>query len=459
MGAVWANEEIGVAQDNVEKESAPVPPETEEKNPLKEAKAAAKKAKKKAAKPPRKPKEPRRPFPARRLLAPLVPLYKLALRIHGLLRMLGMKPTQMLALPVVSIGNLSTGGSGKTPLAITLAKALGKRGVRVDVLSRGYGRKSIFAARVHPQGSAEEFGDEPLLIARETGIPVYVAPQRYDAGLLAEADEKVEAKARVKAEAEAKAKAVAEARAKEKAEADAKAKADAEAKARGEALTPPVGSDPKQGAHAKNETAAEKPKPLPPFSVHLLDDGYQHRQLSRAVDILLLNQQDWQDWLLPAGNLREPLAALHRASVVAIPQSEPLLEIALHMHGWQGPIWKLRRKMEVPTISSPVAAFCGIARPEQFFKGLQDAGLQLTHRFAFPDHYAYPPDVLIEMLDEARQANVTTFVTTEKDLVRLGNLTKMFPKSIQLVAARLCVEIEDEDTAIDWLVDRLRPRA
>ena len=58
----------------------------------------------------------------------------------------------------------------------------------MDVLSRGYGRQSQRAARVDPDGTAEEFGDEPLLIARETGVPVYVAPQRYNAGLLAEAD-------------------------------------------------------------------------------------------------------------------------------------------------------------------------------------------------------------------------------------------------------------------------------
>jgi tetraacyldisaccharide 4'-kinase len=440
-----------VAKEKEEKESASVLPEKEEKTSPKDAKTAAKKSKEKAAKPPRKPKN-KQPFLARRLLIPLVPLYKLALSIHGLLRTFGMEPTQLLVLPVVSIGNLSTGGSGKTPLAITLAKALGKRGVRVDVLSRGYGREGAFAARVHPQGTAREYGDEPLLIARATGIPVYVAAQRFDAGLMAEVDEKAEAEAK----AAAKAKAEAEARARAKAEAEA----EAEAIARGEAPTPPVEPSPEQETLAEEDAPKEQPKaPPPPFSMHLLDDGFQHRQLARAVDILLLNQHDWQDWLLPAGNLREPIDAVHRASVVAIPQNEPLLEIALHMHGWQGPIWKLRRKMEIHDVSGPVAAFCGIARPEQFFKGLEEAGLQLTHRFCFPDHYTYPPDVLIEMLDEVRQANVTTFVTTEKDLVRLGKLTETFPQSIQLVAAHLRVEIEDEDTAIDWLIDRLQPRA
>ena len=98
----------------------------------------------------------------------------------------GLEPVRRLGAPVVSIGNLSTGGAGKTPLTIALAHALVGRGLHVDVLSRGYGRTDKAAAKVDPRGSAERFGDEPLVIAREAGIPVYVATQRYQAGLLAE---------------------------------------------------------------------------------------------------------------------------------------------------------------------------------------------------------------------------------------------------------------------------------
>ena len=81
----------------------------------------------------------------------------------------GLEPVRRLRWPVVSVGSLSAGGAGKTPLTIALAKALTKRGLRVDVLSRGYGRRSQRSVRVDPNGTAEEFGDEPLLIAHEIG--------------------------------------------------------------------------------------------------------------------------------------------------------------------------------------------------------------------------------------------------------------------------------------------------
>ncbi len=267
------------------------------------------------------------PSSARRLLLSLVPLYRLALAFREL--RFRVAPARRLRSPVVSIGNLSTGGAGKTPLAIALAQALSARGLRVDVLSRGYGRRSKLAVRVHPDGSAEEFGDEPLLIARETGVPVYVAPRRYDAGVLAEA----------------------------------------------EAL---AGGG--QG-------------------IHLLDDGFQHRQLARDVDILLLNQNDWQDGLLPAGNLREPLEAIRRADVLAIPANEPELEAALHVWGWTGAVWLLHRTMEIPAVRGPVAAFCGIARPEQFFAGLEAASLKIVLKLPFPDHFTYTRRVLEEPAD------------------------------------------------------------
>lgn len=93
-----------------------------------------------------------------------------------------------LCWPVVCVGNLSVGGAGKTPLTLALARLLQARGIHVDVLSRGYGRRSPRAVeRVDPQGSADRFGDEPLLLAR-AGIPVYVGADRWAAGVLAERD-------------------------------------------------------------------------------------------------------------------------------------------------------------------------------------------------------------------------------------------------------------------------------
>jgi len=88
--------------------------------------------------------------------------------------------------PVVSVGNLSVGGSGKTPFVLLLAELLKARGIKVDILSRGYGRETRGVALVSPEGTAREFGDEPLLLARRLGLPVIVGEDRYLAGRFAE---------------------------------------------------------------------------------------------------------------------------------------------------------------------------------------------------------------------------------------------------------------------------------
>ena len=87
---------------------------------------------------------------------------------------------------VISIGNLSAGGSGKTPFVLLLGDLLKTRGVKFDVLSRGYGRKSQGVLLVDPSGLPAEFGDEPLLIARKLQTPVVVGEDRYAAGCFAE---------------------------------------------------------------------------------------------------------------------------------------------------------------------------------------------------------------------------------------------------------------------------------
>jgi tetraacyldisaccharide 4'-kinase len=296
--------------------------------------------------------------------------------------------------PVVSIGNLSTGGAGKTPLTIALAKALTARGLHVDVLSRGYGRRSALPLTVDPEGTAEEFGDEPLVIAREAGVDVYVAAERYEAGLMAEAAQ-------------------------------------------------PAASNP---------------------VMHILDDGFQHRRLVRDVDILLLSQRDLTDGLLPAGNLREPLNAFHRATVLAISANESAVEDYLHetilidrnseIQRWIGPTWRIHRHMDVPPIAGPVAAFCGIARPEQFFAGLESARVHVASRTVFADHHRYVQHDVDCLLDAARNVGATAFITTEKDCARLGQLGATIAAVLPLKTAQLRIEIEDEQSAVDWLIAR-----
>jgi tetraacyldisaccharide 4'-kinase len=351
---------------------------------------------------------------ARPWLAPLVPLYRLAVGARELSLRTGLQPVHRLRWPVISIGSLSAGGAGKTPLTIALARMLAQGSthsgmnrmpscMNIDILSRGYGRRRSTPARVDPAGTADNFGDEPLLIARATGLPVYVAAQRYQAGLLAEHDSGLKGH--------------------DFSRADAAGKKD-------------------EGASA-------------PVTLHLLDDGFQHRQLHRDVDIVLFSRHDLNDRLLPSGNLREPLSTLRRATILAVPADDADLASELH---WEGPVWRLHRRMEVPPVASPVVAFCGIARPGQFFSGLESAGVSLAARIAFPDHHRYTPADLARLRSAAQSAQGAAFLTTEKDRVRLGPLAAQLSATIPLDAARLHVEIEDESAVLASLL-RLLPKA
>jgi len=117
---------------------------------------------------------------------PLTGLYGAATVLRNTLFDSGMLPSRRLERPVVSVGNLSVGGSGKTPFVIALGELLKARGFRFDVLSRGYGRKTRGVRIVETDGNAADFGDEPLLIARRLSVPVIVGESRYEAGRVAE---------------------------------------------------------------------------------------------------------------------------------------------------------------------------------------------------------------------------------------------------------------------------------
>jgi tetraacyldisaccharide 4'-kinase len=117
---------------------------------------------------------------------PLTSLYATATALRNKLFDRGVLSARRLDQPVVSVGNLSAGGSGKTPFVIALGELLKVRGIPFDVLSRGYGRKTRGVLIVDKDGDARDFGDEPLLIARRLGVAVVVGENRYDAGRLAE---------------------------------------------------------------------------------------------------------------------------------------------------------------------------------------------------------------------------------------------------------------------------------
>lgn len=117
---------------------------------------------------------------------PLRALYGAGVGLRNALYDRGTFAARRLQAPVVSVGSISAGGAGKTPFLIMLGELLKERGVAFDVLSRGYGRKTKGVLIVDPAGTAQEFSDEPLLIARRLGVPVVVGEDRYQAGRLAE---------------------------------------------------------------------------------------------------------------------------------------------------------------------------------------------------------------------------------------------------------------------------------
>jgi tetraacyldisaccharide 4'-kinase len=321
-----------------------------------------------------------------RVLLPLVPIYAAALGVKNLAYARGWRRPERLAGPVISIGNLSVGGSGKTPLTIRLAELLQGQGIAVDVLSRGYGRSSAAVRRVNPAGSAEDFGDEPLLIAQTSGVPVYVGPSRYAAGCLAESD-----------------------------------------------------------------------SPIP--RVHLLDDGFQHRQLARDVDIVVLHRSDFSGGLLPSGRLREPLSSLSRAQIVVLREDDRDLLPELRYHSSHAKVWFASRSLAIPAVRRAVAV-CAIARPEEFFSGLRGAGVALLATRSWRDHHRWTQADIASLLELQRQHQAEAFLTTEKDLVRLSAEHRLaLDGAAPLHAAHLVVRLSDEPAAIAQILDLLPPAA
>ncbi len=305
---------------------------------------------------------------AQALLTPLVPLYAAALSAKNTAYDRGWIKPKHLAWPVISVGNLSVGGAGKTPVVIRLAQLLTEQGHNIDVLSRGYGRSSQNIERVDPDGCATRYGDEPILIARSVNLPVYVGSNRYAAGLLSERE------------------------------------------------------------HAGS-------------GIHLLDDGFQHRRLARDVDIVVLHSSDFNERLLPAGRLREPLGALNRASVLILREEDRHLETELRRRNLTAPIWIQQRRLAIPQLKRAVA-FCAIARPEEFFSALRGHSGDIAATSAFRDHHTYTDADLDQLLDLRDQHCSEVFITTEKDWVRLTPEQRMRLAPLDVV--RLEVVFEDE---------------
>lgn len=324
----------------------------------------------------------------RLLLGLLIPLslpYAFVQRLRAGLYRGGIFRSHTLPRPVVSIGNITVGGTGKTPVTAFVARLLQAEGLKVAVLSRGYGGTKEGTAAIVSDGSrllltAEECGDEPYLLASTVpGLMVAIGSSRHSAGLLA-MDE----------------------------------------------LSP---------------------------DIFLLDDGFQHLQLQRDLNILLVDARSpfGNGWCLPAGLLREPFAGTGRAdfiirtrchseympdtSVPGIPFCNARHDLgdAVPLQGGE-PITldTLRNKR--------IIAFAGIAEPQAFFDGLRAQGLNLVATRCLPDHAAYGPSILGEITETINACNADYAVTTEKDGVKLRHLSGEHAQKIMLARLKLSID-------------------
>ncbi|MBF0555884.1 MAG: tetraacyldisaccharide 4'-kinase [Nitrospirae bacterium] len=273
---------------------------------------------------------------------------------------------------VISVGNLTVGGTGKTPAAIALAKEAQRRGLRPVILTRGYRgtlKGPCFVSRGNgPIVTAAEGGDEPVLMAnRLPGVEIIKGADRYEAGLLSE-----------------------------------------------------------QG------------------DFFILDDGFQHWGLHRAVDIVLIDAINpfGGGGLLPTGRLREPVDALKRADFivktkmarpskelytsgysingVAIPPpaSSKFIYGAAHMpsclasrDGVTYPLSHIAGKR--------VFAFCAIGNPAGFHQTLSSLGADIVHMAQFRDHHYYTEADAGKILRGAEGHRAEVILTTEKDMAKL----------------------------------------
>lgn len=285
------------------------------------------------------------------LLWPFSLLYGKYVTTRARLYQSGRRKQKRLRGKVISVGNLTVGGTGKTPMVIWLAQRLLGEGKRVAILSRGY------------RGSAGT-SDEVELMKRRVGdrVAFGVGKNRF-----------------------------------------------------------------KEGKRIEERT---------PIDIFLLDDAFQHLSLARDVDILMLDgsRRVQNEWLLPAGSLREPISACRRADILVVTRKteRPNIE-ADDSHKFaifyaQTRLLGFRRFGEEGQLSylseirpGPFFAFCGIGNPDAFFADLVHWNLPLAGEERFRDHHRYSVSDLGKLKDAALRAGAIAFVTTEKDACNIAD--------------------------------------
>ena len=341
------------------------------------------------------------------LLLPLEWGYLSGVKLHRWLYSTGTLRTRTLTKPVVSVGNLTTGGTGKTPTVIALGRMLLDYGYSISVLLRGYkgahkGRVLLVSDGRKILANPEMAGDEALVIARNL-------PQAVVA----------------------------------------------------------VGRNRAEVGKQIEETFG--------IELHLLDDGFQHLQLSRTFDLLLIDTTNpfGGGHLLPVGRLREPLPGAARADAMVLTRTHQGDDYAfllkrLKVINSQIPCFKARQKLvfenettlnvpnsNVSLIGMRVMAFAGIANPTQFFDSLHAQRVEVASRLTFQDHHRYSAKDLELIKNKCRLADVEVVVTTEKDRENLGGLSL---EPLRLVVARVVFGFDEPMRLLDLIRSRIGPK-
>jgi tetraacyldisaccharide 4'-kinase len=322
------------------------------------------------------------PRALRILLWPLSILYAGAMLLRASLYARGWLKQKRLQGTIISIGNLTVGGTGKTPMVIWLAERFLSEGKRVAVLSRGY------------RGFASTSDEIELIKHRLQGRVLFgVGKDRYAEG-------------------------------------------------------------------KRLESAG--------IDIFLLDDGFQHLQLARDLDIVLVDSTRplHQQRILPAGFLREPRSALHRADLVVFTRTEQSASVVPAIQKFpQMPIYPSTTKLigfrehgssasVEPSCLDPVFAFAGIGNPDAFFANLERWSVRVIGRKSFRDHHCYTRRDIEELTAAARRLGAKVLMTTEKDAQNLEpELFSELPVQIAVVS----MEIPDEDRFMRDVRERLAP--
>lgn len=321
-------------------------------------------------------------------------LYEFGVRLRMALYETGYLKPKALTKPVISVGNLTLGGTGKTPLVEYIARYLAEEGHEVAILTRGYARSDQRQSRVLVSdgqnicATLEEAGDEPMMLARQlSGVKIVVGKNRYENGRWLE----------------------------EHRECD----------------------------------------------IHLLDDGFQHLQLKRDLNLLVLDATDpfGGGELAPFGRLREPLYALKRANAILVTRAdrafdEEELRSVLAACEVEVPViftyhdvtgvhdLKSRKPQAQRSLSGQsVGILCALGNPAIFVEDVTGLGAQVVYQKKLRDHHRYSQREIDEVVAQARDSGVEKLITTEKDAVKLEALNfGEMPVSVIEIKA----QIEDE---------------